>query len=483
MREVAVLQAASEMILSSMDSETVLHQILLIVRNYFEISHCAVLLVDRAKNELYCSAQIGYDENVARNKRLRIGKDGLCGYVAAKRVPTYLPDVSKDSRYLAFDSRVRSQLCLPLIVREDCVGVLNLESDLIDFFTDEMIGILALFAGQAALALDNARLYTTERRRMRQIEFVNLIARSSTAASSTEQLLATIAELLSDTFENCEASILVRDHQGGFEPHGARPEENRVQQSAHQGLIRDALDARSSVIGAGEDRDMVFAGAKCEMAMPLVSMGETLGVVVISSPQPLSFTADDRSIAQATADVCATAIRNVQLSDELRRVTNTDPLTGVFNQRFLHFCVSQELARAKRFGSDFAIVGVDLKDFRQVNANLGFQRGDELLKRAAARLRSALRAVDTVCRYEADTFVIVLPEITGVQARTVQEKLTAAVKEAQQETTGRAPGVHTEVAEFPQDGDSELHLLRALVQRLKSHESSGADKAGGAAAG
>jgi len=228
---------------------------------------------------------------------------------------------------------------------------------------------------------------------------------------------------------------------------------------------------------------MVFAGAKSELALPLVSMGETLGVILLSSLQPLAFTADDRSIAQATADVCATAIRNVQLSDELRRVTNTDPLTGVFNQRFLHFCVSQELARAKRFGSDFAIVGVDLKDFRQVNANLSFQRGDELLKRAAAKLRAALRAVDTVCRYEADTFVVVLPEITGVQARTVQEKLIAAVKEAQQETLGRAPGAHTEVAEFPHDGESELNLLRALVQRLKSHESSGAEKAGGASAG
>lgn len=482
MREVAVLQAASEMILSSMDSETVLHQILLIVRNYFEISHCAVLLVDRANNELYCSAQIGYDEKIVSNTRLRIGKDGLSGYVAAKRVPTYLPDVSKDSRYKAIDDRVQSQLCLPLIVRDDCVGVLNLESDLIDFFTDEMIGILALFAGQAALALDNARLYTTERRRMRQIEFVNLIARSSTAASSTEQLLATVAELLADTFEGCEAAILVRNPQGGFDAHGpTRPDERRVQKSAHQGLIRDALDARSSVIGAGDD--LVFPDARSEMAMPLVSMGETLGVILLSSPQAHAFSSDDRSIAQATADVCATAVRNVQLSDELRRVANTDPLTGIFNQRFLHFCVSQELARAKRFGSDFAVVGVDVIGFRKVNADLGFHRGDELLKRVAVQLRAALRAVDTLCRYEADTFVVVLPEISGVQARTVQEKLNRAVQAAQQETLGHARGAVTEVAEFPQDGDSELHLLRSLIQKLKSHDTGTSGRSETASAG
>jgi diguanylate cyclase (GGDEF)-like protein len=343
-----------------------------------------------------------------------------------------------------------------------------------------MIGILALFAGQAALALDNARLYTTERRRMRQIEFVNLIARSSTAASSIEQLLATIAELLSDTFEGCEAAILIRNAHGGFEPHGAPTDARRVQQSAHQGLIRDALDARSSVIGAGED--LVFSSAKSEMALPLVSMGDTLGVIVLSSTQPLAFTADDRSIAQATADVCATAIRNVQLSDELRRVTNTDPLTGIFNQRFLHFCVSQELARAKRFGSDFALVALDIRGFRKVNADHGFHRGDELLKRVAARLRGALRSVDTVCRYEADTFVAVLPEITAAQAGTVRDKLVTALQEAQQETVGAAPGAQSEIAGYPQDGESELHLLRSLVQRLRAQGQEGA-KSGGAAAG
>src|SRR3954464_1279845 len=119
MREVAVLQAASEMILSSMEADTVIHQILLIVRNYFEISHCAVLLVDAPQQELFCSAQIGYDEQTARTKRLRISVDSICGYVAAKRVPTYLPDITKDHRYVAMDVKVRSQLCIPLVVREE----------------------------------------------------------------------------------------------------------------------------------------------------------------------------------------------------------------------------------------------------------------------------------------------------------------------------------------------------------------------------
>ena len=65
------------------------------------------------------------------------------------------------------------------------------------------------------------------------------------------------------------------------------------------------------------------------MGVPLLSLGETLGMIVLTHTRPKAFTPEDRSVAQAMADVCATAIRNVQLADELRRVTNTDGLTGV----------------------------------------------------------------------------------------------------------------------------------------------------------
>ena len=67
-REVAVLQEATEMILSSMDVDTVLHHILLIVRNYFGATNCAVFLLDRTSGDLYCRAQNGYSDSVAQNR-------------------------------------------------------------------------------------------------------------------------------------------------------------------------------------------------------------------------------------------------------------------------------------------------------------------------------------------------------------------------------------------------------------------------------
>src|SRR5439155_12586208 len=98
-RDVAVLQEATEMILSSVDLDTVLHHILLIVRNYFDISNCAVLLVDGSSSELYVRAQNGYDANHSSHSRIKIGEQRVTGWVGQHKSPLYVPDVSREECY------------------------------------------------------------------------------------------------------------------------------------------------------------------------------------------------------------------------------------------------------------------------------------------------------------------------------------------------------------------------------------------------
>src|SRR5205085_11152867 len=247
----------------------------------------------------------------------------------------------------------------------------DMESDKSDHFTDAMIGLLALFAAQAAVALENAKLHSAERRRMRQIEFVNLIARSATNASELGQLLLTLSELVSDTFEGSEVSILLRDRSGSLslEAHagGEKPHFKQFQESIRHGLIAEAFAARMSVVshdrghakvskeGVVPHTKFCIEGAASEMAIPLLSLSESLGVIVISHRQENAFSSDDRSIAQVAGDVCATAVRNVQLAEELRRLANTDSLTGIYNQRYFHMAVAHEISRSKRFAKPFSV--------------------------------------------------------------------------------------------------------------------------------
>ncbi|MCU1284409.1 MAG: diguanylate cyclase with sensor [Acidobacteriales bacterium] len=474
------------MILSSMDADTVLHQILLIVRNYFEVADCAVLMVDAAAGELYIRAENGKDRGP--KTRFAIGPDGIVGYVAASKQPIYVPDVAKDQRYFSLNKDIRSELALPLLVRDEVIAVLNIESEQIDFFTDDMIGLLAMFAAQAAVALENARLYTNERRRMRQIEFINLIARSATSASDLDQLLVTLCDLISDTFEGSEVSILLRDKGGvlilSAHTGGHHPDPETYRSSARSGIIAEAMEARMNVIANNVTEKIkespqwkpCLYNSAAEMAVPLLSLGETLGVVVISHTTANAFTTDDRSISQAAGDVCATAIKNVQLSEELRRVANTDSLTGVYNQRYFHIAVAHEISRAKRFEKQFSIIMFDLQNFSHVNKTLGFDAGDDLLRDIAHLLASSVRNTDTICRYSADRFALILPETSENDVLSVQNKIITGLTRLAE---GRPGASHALTAAFgrvqyPADGTTELELVRHLLSRIdrqKPHSS------------
>lgn len=464
------------MILSSADLDTTLHQILLIVRNYFGIPNCAVFLVSPSGNELFCRAHYGYDEDVARRRRIHIPDEGVTGWVAGNRAPLYVPDVRKEPRYLEGHPAVKSELALPLVVRDEIVGVLDIESDKLDYFTDDMIGLLALFAGQAAVALENARLYSTERRRMRQIELINLIARSATSASDIDQFLSMLADLIYDTFEGTDVCILLREPDGklALRAHAGRqlPNDEVLEASERTGIIGDALTARGNVV----QNDIfnkpgwpaLLAPSGSELCAPLVSFGETLGVIAVIHHQPHFFSADDRSIAQAAADVCATAIKNVQLTEELRRVTNTDSLTGAYNQRYFHSALAQEVSRSKRYHKSFSVLLLDIANFRYVNASMGFDGGDHVLREVAQGLRTQLRRTDIVCRYAGDRFALILPEGGEETMGSVKQKVDEQLAKIQFTFDGGTRCLKAAYAGvvYPDDGSTELELVRILLARI-----------------
>jgi diguanylate cyclase (GGDEF)-like protein len=475
-RDVAVLQEATEMILSSVDLDTVLHHILLIVRNYFGISNCAVMLVDGSSNELYVRAQNGYDADLSSNRRIKVGEEGVTGWVAQHKAPLYVPDVTREPRYLKAAEGIRSELALPLIVRDTVIGVLDIESTKPDYFSDDMIGLLALFASQAAVALENTRLHSTERRRMRQIEIIHLIARATTASSDLDQLLGTLADLLSDTFEGSEVGILLRAHDGTLELRshsGARQDwPGDFSASASKGVLAQAFDARMNVlvndVRSRPDWAHALPGSGSELCVPLISFAETLGALLVVHPEANFFTVDDRSIAQAATDVCATAIRNVQLADELRRVSNTDSLTGVYNQRYFHIALGLEAGRARRYRTTFSVLLVDLGGLREINSVAGFDSGDLLLRNVAMILKQQLRAVDVICRYSGDQFAMILPETQSPQVASIIQKLCGQIDA---NPAAKLDGklviqVRTARVNFPEDSDNEMELVRTLLARL-----------------
>jgi diguanylate cyclase (GGDEF)-like protein len=106
-----------------------------------------------------------------------------------------------------------------------------------------------------------------------------------------------------------------------------------------------------------------------------------------------------------------------------KKISRTDPLTGVSNARYFYEFAEIELERARRYGHLLTIVYLDLDNFKYINDNFGHLTGDRLLKLIADTIHSRIRAIDIVARLGGDEFVILLPEVSYLDAQVVVERM------------------------------------------------------------
>ena len=472
LQKIAILYDASQAVLSAVDLDDVLTQILTIVRDHFQAHNGAVLLLDREQQELYVRAHLGRSA-VHVGYRVPIDQ-GLTGAAARLKRPVYAPDVSTDLRYLAKVSETRSEVAVPLLVRDELMGVLDLQSEEPDHFSGEMIDLLTLFSTQASMALEHARLHSLERRRAEQLEAINAVARQTTAVVDLDELLTVVCHVLLEWFRMDHVAVLLvegetlrlRAHEGHLTPSftmGAKL-------SPGTGLAARALTTGRSVMEndvANVDGYVTgFAETQSEICVPLIFFGEKLGVLALDSARKNSFDAEDKQPLESVADICAAAIQNASNFDRMKQLAYVDGLTGMHNRRFFEMRIVEELERAGRFQGRLSVIMVDIDNFKKLNDEFGHLLGDEILRSVSSILKQQLRKMDMVCRYGGDEFAILVPETTGDNALRVAEKLRRQIETHDFPGVPRPVTISCGVADYPTHGVTRDEVVAAADSAL-----------------
>ncbi|HMK30099.1 MAG TPA: GAF domain-containing protein, partial [Terriglobales bacterium] len=352
MQKIAILYDASQAVLSTFDLDEVLRQILLIARDYFHLQNVAILLLDKKSNELYPRSHIGWDDG---QEQVRLPLDrGVTGAAARQKRPIYSPDVTKDPQYVSSAQSTRSELAIPLMARGEVVGVLDCQSENLNHFDNDTIDLLTLFSIQASMALQNAQLYSLERQKARHLQVINAIARETTAVLDQEQLLIKVCSVIQETFRVGHVSVLLRDDEGLV----LRASHGRFTAStaaggrlpATTGLWGRVLATGRSLIEddvrACPEYVSFYRETQSRIGIPLVSFGQTLGVLMLESEQTGAFLEGDVVSLEAVADICATAIQNAHYVERVKQLAYLDGLTGIFNRRYFELRVVEEIDRA-----------------------------------------------------------------------------------------------------------------------------------------
>ena len=153
---------------SILDLDVLLTRIASLTKRLIDYRTFGILLVNETTAELEMKFAVRYGED-ASEKRIKLGR-GLVGWAALHKEPVLVADVSQDPRYINLVPDVRSELVIPMLIKDRCIGVFDLESPELDAFTKEHKELLTLLASQAAVAIENARLYEEVRRNEERIE-------------------------------------------------------------------------------------------------------------------------------------------------------------------------------------------------------------------------------------------------------------------------------------------------------------------------
>ncbi len=229
-------------------------------------------------------------------------------------------------------------------------------------------------------------------------------------------------------------------------------------------------------------------GPETYMCVPLAAQGEALGLMHIRYPKPGAtvsrppgewFTESRQQFALSVAYRSALALANLKLRETLHQQSIRDPLTGLFNRRYMEESLEREMHRVIRGQHPLGVVMIDIDHFKHFNDTFGHEAGDAILRALGSLLRTKIRLEDIACRYGGEEFVLIMPDasLDVVQKRAM--KLRDEVKHLDvrfNDRTLEAPTISVGVAAYPNQGPTGEAVLRAADAALYRAKKAGRDR-------
>ena len=168
-RQLTTLYEIGKTLSSTLDLDELFKKALELLKDRLGYAACAILLLNDKRDELYIKQVSGRDLEEVKKFEFRVGIDGIVGWVAKTGELLYVPDVSKDSRYIPGGASIRSEAAFPLKVRGQIFGVLNIESEELNGFDEEDLKTLSSFASQMSISIENAQLFSDLKQTLQEL--------------------------------------------------------------------------------------------------------------------------------------------------------------------------------------------------------------------------------------------------------------------------------------------------------------------------
>ncbi len=333
-KRVVQLQVSSEIAHEAAklsDTDQLLKQAAHLVSERFGFYYTAIFLMDESKDYAVLKAATGQtgQELIRKGHKLRVGAEGMVGYVTATGNSRVADDVQLDDTHyknpLLPDTR--SELALPLIAGQQVIGALDVQSKLIDAFDSEDVAILQTLANQLAIAIDNSRLFDAARRQLDELIVLHNVANVAAEAPTENQLIERTTSLLAETlFSNNFGVLLVEEKKQHLIYHPSYYETQPLERdpipfgvgiigkTAEQGLTWNVSNVRNETAYRQADPT-----TRSELCVPIKIAEQVIGVINTESQSIDGFDDDDVRLLETVAGQLATAMQKIRSYEAQRQ--------------------------------------------------------------------------------------------------------------------------------------------------------------------
>lgn len=321
LNELNVLQATAFTCSQASDTDTLIRQITNIIGNTLYPDICGILLLDREKKMLSPHSSYSFMSGIKDDQILHLS-NGVTGEVAATQKTIRVDDIRTYSNYVASSPTIRSELCVPIKVVQNILGVINVESTKLAFFSKADERLLNIIASQVATAIEKLELLQTEKKRRQVAETLQRIAAAITTTLNHQTATDLILTELHSVIEFTSASIqLLRGNHleivGGRGTLVLEIEKNRIFPYPGDNPNTRVLETlRPYIINDTQNTFPDFKSMpsiKSWLGVPLVTNQRPIGLLTLDSDKTAHFTEEDAQLVTSFAHHAAIALKNAQL--------------------------------------------------------------------------------------------------------------------------------------------------------------------------
>ncbi len=214
------------------------------------------------------------------------------------------------------------------------------------------------------------------------------------------------------------------------------------------------------------------------LCVPMIAQGEALGMLYLSSLESGTVIEAKQQLALTVAEHISLALANIKLREKLEHQSIRDPLTGLFNRRYMEESLEREIQRCDRKRLSLGIIMLDVDHFKRFNDTFGHEAGDSVLKEIGQFLQKYVRGSDIACRYGGEEFMLILPEgsleVTSKRAEQLREGIKHLNLNYRHEPLGQIT-LSLGVAGFPDHGITGREVIREADAALYRAKREGRD--------